>query len=59
MSDTVSVETPITEHEATQIERANASGLMPVMFVRGHALTIDHGWSDVADIALAFVRRFA
>jgi non-heme chloroperoxidase len=26
---------------------------------RGHALTIDSGWRDVADTALAFVRRFA
>jgi non-heme chloroperoxidase len=26
---------------------------------RGHSLTIDHGWQDVADRALAFVRRFA
>jgi alpha-beta hydrolase superfamily lysophospholipase len=26
---------------------------------RGHSLTIDHGWSEVADTALAFVRRFA
>jgi pimeloyl-ACP methyl ester carboxylesterase len=25
---------------------------------RGHALTIDHGWRDVADTALEFVRRF-
>src|SRR6266550_2305673 len=25
---------------------------------RGHALTIDSGWRDVADSALAFVRRF-
>jgi pimeloyl-ACP methyl ester carboxylesterase len=25
---------------------------------RGHALTIDHGWRDVADTALAFIRRF-
>ena len=25
---------------------------------RGHALTIDGGWREVADIALAFVRRF-
>ena len=25
---------------------------------RGHSLTIDHGWSEVADLALAFVRRF-
>jgi non-heme chloroperoxidase len=26
---------------------------------RGHALVIDNGWRDVADIALAFVKRFA
>jgi non-heme chloroperoxidase len=26
---------------------------------RGHALTIDSGWRDVADTALAFVRRFS
>jgi pimeloyl-ACP methyl ester carboxylesterase len=25
---------------------------------RGHALTVDHGWREVADTALAFVRRF-
>lgn len=25
---------------------------------RGHALTIDHGWQEVADKALEFVRRF-
>jgi pimeloyl-ACP methyl ester carboxylesterase len=25
---------------------------------RGHALTIDHGWREVADAALAFVERF-
>jgi pimeloyl-ACP methyl ester carboxylesterase len=26
---------------------------------RAHALTIDHGWREVADTALAFVQRFA
>ena len=26
---------------------------------RGHALTIDHGWREVAETALNFVRRFA
>jgi non-heme chloroperoxidase len=26
---------------------------------RGHSLTIDHGWREVADIALKFVQRFA
>ena len=25
---------------------------------RGHALVIDHGWRDVADKALTFVKRF-
>jgi pimeloyl-ACP methyl ester carboxylesterase len=25
---------------------------------RGHALTIDHGWREVAETARAFVRRF-
>ena len=25
---------------------------------RGHSLTIDHGWRDVADKALTFVKRF-
>ena len=25
---------------------------------RGHSLTIDHGWRDVADAALDFIRRF-
>ena len=26
---------------------------------RGHSLTIDSGWREVAEMALAFVRRFA
>lgn len=26
---------------------------------RGHSLTIDHGWREVADAALGFIRRFA
>ena len=26
---------------------------------RGHALTIDSGWREVADTALAFVQRFS
>ena len=26
---------------------------------RGHALTIDSGWREVADTALGFVKRFA
>ena len=26
---------------------------------RGHSLTIDHGWKDVAETALAFVVKYA
>ena len=26
---------------------------------RGHSLTIDNGWREVAETALAFVKRFA
>jgi non-heme chloroperoxidase len=26
---------------------------------RGHSLTIDHGWREVAQTALEFVKRFA
>ncbi|WP_433558223.1 alpha/beta hydrolase family protein [Pseudonocardia xinjiangensis] len=25
---------------------------------RGHSLTIDHGWAEVADVSLAFLDRF-
>jgi non-heme chloroperoxidase len=25
---------------------------------RGHSLTIDHGWREVADTALGFLKRF-
>jgi hypothetical protein len=25
---------------------------------RGHALTIDHGWPEVADTTLQFIKRF-
>lgn len=37
------------------------SGLTEIveMSGRGHSLTIDSGWPEVADVALAFVRRFA
>jgi len=26
---------------------------------RGHSLTVHHGWREVAEIALTFVKRFA
>ena len=28
------------------------------MHGRGHALTVGHGWRDIADEALTFIRRF-
>ena len=36
-------------------------GVTEIMKVpgRGHALTIDHGWQEVADITLAFVQKYA
>jgi hypothetical protein len=43
MSAAVVATTSTTDHEAG----------------RGHALTIDGGWQEVADTALAFLRRFA
>jgi hypothetical protein len=57
---TETFETAAAEHELAQIARANASTRTPVVFVagRGHALTIDHGWREVAETALAFARRF-
>ena len=90
----------ITDHEAEQIDRANAGGRTPAVFIhglwllasswdgwaqvpwaianasykrqsrnpgvteivkipnRGHSLTIDSGWREVADTALRFVQRF-
>jgi non-heme chloroperoxidase len=40
-------------------ERRNADVTEIVkMTGRGHALTVDHGWREVAETALAFVRRF-
>jgi hypothetical protein len=47
----VKTDTTITAHEAAQLEHANTN--------RGHALTIDSGWREIADTALAFAQRFA
>ena len=35
-------------------------GVMEIVKIpdRGHSLTIDHGWREVADTALGFVQRF-
>jgi pimeloyl-ACP methyl ester carboxylesterase len=39
----------------------NNTGVTEIVEIpgRGHALTVDSGWREVADTALAFVRRFA
>jgi non-heme chloroperoxidase len=42
-----------------QQERNPAVTELKKMENRGHALTIDNGWREVADTALAFVERFA
>jgi hypothetical protein len=64
----------ISERENREIEAANTPGTTPVVFIhglwllpgswaswadRGHSLTIDHGWPEVAQTALDFVKRFA
>ncbi|MEA2311053.1 MAG: hypothetical protein QOE28_1021 [Solirubrobacteraceae bacterium] len=42
-------------------QRKNEAAVTEITSVlgRGHALTVDHGWQEVADTALAFVRRFS
>jgi non-heme chloroperoxidase len=41
-------------------QKRNEAGVTEIVEIpdRGHSLTIDHGWREVADTALAFVRRF-
>lgn len=45
---------------ASYKKQAKNSGVTEIVKIkgRGHALTIDSGWRDVADKALAFVKRF-
>ena len=44
---------------AYKIQRGNA-GVTEFVEIpdRGHALTIDHGWQEVAEVSLGFVQRF-
>ena len=46
---------------ASYKKQARNEGVTEIVEIpgRGHALTIDSGWREVADTALAFVRRFA
>ena len=46
---------------ASYKRQSRNDGVTEIMKIpgRGHALTIDHGWQEVADIALAFVQKYA
>ncbi|MER5967586.1 alpha/beta hydrolase [Streptomyces sp. NPDC002057] len=48
-------------HASFKKQQRNESAVTEIVEMkgRGHALTIDNGWREVADTALAFVRRFA
>jgi non-heme chloroperoxidase len=51
---------PVVVKTAAEIEARN-SGVTEYVEMpgRGHSLTIDRGWHEVADLTLAFVQRFA
>ena len=48
---------PITEHELAQCQRATNPALTEIVETkgRGHALTIDGGWREVAETTLACI----
>jgi pimeloyl-ACP methyl ester carboxylesterase len=52
---------PIAFTHGTYKHQAKNEGVTEYAEVedRGHSLVIDHGWPEVADLALAFVKRFA
>jgi pimeloyl-ACP methyl ester carboxylesterase len=52
---------PIAFTHGTYKHQAKNEGVTEYAEVedRGHSLTLDHGWPEVADLALAFVKRFA
>jgi non-heme chloroperoxidase len=45
---------------ASYKKQARNEGVTEIVEIpnRGHALTVDSGWREVADTALGFVRRF-
>ena len=51
---------PLAITQATYKQQAKNPGVTEIAEVagRGHSLTIDSGWKDVAEIALGFVKRF-
>jgi pimeloyl-ACP methyl ester carboxylesterase len=50
---------PLAITEATYKIQSKNPGLTEIVTVpnRGHSLTIDHGWREVAQLALTFVNR--
>jgi non-heme chloroperoxidase len=50
---------PALVNAAFKKQKRNA-GVTEIVSVprRGHSLTIDHGWREIAEKALAFVKRF-
>ena len=49
----------VTKATLKQYRRSEATTDILEFEDRAHSLTIDHGWRDVADAALAFIRRSA
>ena len=51
---------PAVVNASYKIQAKNNTGITEVIIIpeRGHSLTIDSGWREVADEALAFVQRF-
>src|SRR3954464_5837018 len=49
---------PVLSEAAFKREEKNEGGTEITTVDRGHALTIDSGWAEVADTALSFVQRF-
>jgi non-heme chloroperoxidase len=55
------VDDGVTEDEESGMAEITAHGVTEILEMpgRGHSLTIDGGWREVADTVLAFVQRFA
>ena len=51
---------PLAITRATYKQQSKNPGLTEIVEIpdRGHSLTIDHGWREVAETALTFIRRF-
>jgi non-heme chloroperoxidase len=60
IADTKDHTAPIAFTHGTYKHQAKNEGVTEYAEVedRGHSLVIDHGWPEVADLAMAFVKRF-